>query len=310
MNNLKPINQTKLFGLDKYISELIQLYKNSKLPNKILLSGPKGLGKSTLAFHFINFILSQNEDSSYDEINFVINTENHSFKTVINGSNLNFFLIDIDLKHKSINIDQIRDLISQLNKSSLNNKPRFILIDNIEFLNTNSINALLKVLEEPSSNIYFILINNNKKILPTLLSRCINFKFSLTNQESKLIASKLLGENINEFINDDLINYYISPGNLYNLIKFGIDNDYDLKNLNLDQFLKKIIKKNHYKNNNLIKYLTFELIEFYFTKINSLISSDFFNKYHYFIKRISDTKKFNLDEESLFLEFENKILNE
>ena len=310
MNNLKPINQTKLFGLDKYISELIQLYKNSKLPNKILLSGPKGLGKSTLAFHFINFILSQNEDSSYDAINFVINAENHSFKTVINGSNLNFFLIDIDLKYKSINIDQIRDLISQLNKSSLNNKPRFILIDNIEFLNINSINALLKVLEEPSSNIYFILINNNKKILPTLLSRCINFKFSLTNQESKLIASKLLGEDINEFINDDLINYYISPGNLYNLIKFGIDNDYDLKNLKLDQFLKKIIKKNHYKNNNLIKYLTFELIEFYFTKINSLISSDFFNKYHYFIKRISDTKKFNLDEESLFLEFENKILNE
>ena len=310
MNNLKPINQTKLFGLDKYINELIQLYKNSKLPNKILLSGPKGLGKSTLAFHFINFILSQNEDSSYDAINFVINTENHSFKTVINGSNLNFFLIDIDLKHKSINIDQIRDLISQLNKSSLNNKPRFILIDNIEFLNINSINALLKVLEEPNSNIYFILINNNKKILPTLLSRCINFKFSLTNQESKLIASKLLGKNINEFINDDLINYYISPGNLYNLIKFGIDNDYDLKNLKLDQFLKKIIKKNHYKNDNLIKYLTFELIEFYFTKINSLISSDFFNKYHYFIKRISDTKKFNLDEESLFLEFENKILNE
>ncbi len=310
MNNLKPINQTKLFGLDKYINELIQLYQNRKLPNKILLSGPKGLGKSTLAFHFINFILSQNEELSYDVNNFMINTENHSFKTVINRSNLNFFLIDIDLKYKSINIDQIRDLISKLNKSSLNNKPRFILIDNIEFLNINSINALLKVLEEPSSNIYFILINNNKKILPTLLSRCINFKFSLTNQESKLIASKLLGEDINEFINDDLINYYISPGNLYNLVKFGIDNDYDLKNLKLDQFLKKLIKKNHYKNNNLIKYLTFELIEFYFTKINSLISSDLFNKYHYFIKRISDTKKFNLDEESLFLEFENKILNE
>ena len=136
MNNLKPINQTKLFGLDKYINELIQLYQNRKLPNKILLSGPKGLGKSTLAFHFINFILSQNEDSSYDAINLEINAENHSFKTVINGSNLNFFLIDIDLKYKSINIDQIRDLISQLNKSSLNNKPRFILIDNIEFLNS------------------------------------------------------------------------------------------------------------------------------------------------------------------------------
>ena len=43
---------------------------------------------------------------------------------------------------------------------------------------------LLKILEEPSPNTYFILINNNKKVLPTLLSRCINFKISLSNKEN------------------------------------------------------------------------------------------------------------------------------
>ena len=80
---------------------------------------------------------------------------------------------------KNIDINQIRDLIVKLNKSSFNNKPRFVLIDNIEYLNINSINALLKILEEPNDNIIFILINNNKKVLPTLLSRCINFKISL-----------------------------------------------------------------------------------------------------------------------------------
>ena len=79
------------------------------------------------------------------------------------------------LTKKNIDINQIRELIRSLNKSSFNEKPRFILIDNIELLNLNSINALLKTLEEPSHNIYFILINNNKKILSTLLSRCINF---------------------------------------------------------------------------------------------------------------------------------------
>ena len=78
----------------------------------------------------------------------------------------------------------IRELISNLNKSSFNEKPRFVLIDNIEYLNVNSINALLKVLEEPSFKVHFILINNNKKILPTLLSRCINFKISLSNKEN------------------------------------------------------------------------------------------------------------------------------
>ena len=79
MNNLKPINQTYLFGLHHYLKELIELDKKKSLPNKILLSGQKGLGKSTLAYHFINYILSKDEEYKYDMSNFVINRENHSF---------------------------------------------------------------------------------------------------------------------------------------------------------------------------------------------------------------------------------------
>ena len=55
---------------------------------------------------------------------------------------------------KFIDINQIRSLNINLNKSSFNNKPRFVLIDNIEFLNKNSINALLKILEEPNENVH------------------------------------------------------------------------------------------------------------------------------------------------------------
>ena len=47
MNNLNPINQTKLFGLDNYLNELIRLFNQEKYPNKILFSGQKGIGKST-----------------------------------------------------------------------------------------------------------------------------------------------------------------------------------------------------------------------------------------------------------------------
>ena len=304
-----PINQTKLFGLDKFIIELIKLDENNKLPNKILLSGQKGLGKSTLAFHFINYVLSKNEEFNYSIDNFEIHPENHSFKTLLNKSCPNFFLIDVNLENKSIDINQIRDLISNLNKSSLNNKPRFVLIDNIEFLNKSSINALLKVLEEPSINIHFILINNNKKILPTLLSRCINFKISLNNKECREICNNLLGKKIDEIINNDLINYYSTPGNIINLIKFGFDHKYDLKALRLKEFLKLIIENDHYKKDISIKYIIFDLIEFYFTKANMNMSSKIYDKYNYFLKRISDTKNFNLDEESLFIEFEDKILN-
>ena len=309
MNDIEPINQTKLFGLSHFIKELIHLYDSHKLPNRILLSGQKGLGKSTLAYHFINYVLSKDEKLKYDLDKFEINTENQSYKTVLNKSNPNLISVNIKEDNKSIEIDQIRNLISQLNKSSFNNKPRFVLIDNIEFLNVNSINALLKILEEPSSNIFFILINNNKNILATLLSRCINFKISLSNKECLEISEKLIDKHLNIILNNELINYYSTPGNIYNLIKFSEDNKYDLKRLNLKELLKIIIKNNYYKKNVLPKSLIYEFIEHYFSKINSSTTIQVHNIYQYFINRISETRKFNLDEESLFMEIEEKILN-
>ena len=309
MTNLTPINQTKLFGLGKFINELIRLYEDDNLPNKILLSGQKGQGKSTLAYHFVNYVLSKNEKFSYDLNSFEINHENQSFKTILNKSNINFHLLDINDEKKNIDINQIRELISNLNKSSFNDKPRFVLIDNIEFLNINSLNALLKILEEPSLNVFFILINNNKKILPTLLSRCINFKISLSKNENSEIIDKLLLDKHKNKINNDIINYYFTPGNIYNLIKFAEENNYDLKNMNLHVFLNTLIDNNHYKKDNRIRLFIYDLIEFYFTKLNTPTSKDIYEKYNYFMQRILNTKKFNLDEESLFIEFKHKILN-
>ena len=309
MTFIEPINQIRLFGLEKYFSEMIYLYDNYRLPSKILFSGQKGLGKSTLSYHFINYILSKDEEFPYDIKNFEINPKNHSFKTILNRSNPNLILIDIDSDKKFIDINQIRKLISNLNKSSFNNKPRFILIDNIEYLNINSVNALLKILEEPSKNTHFILINNNKKILPTLFSRCINFKITLSNQEILSIADRLLDGKLNDFINKDLISYYVSPGNIYNLSLFGKDNKYDLANINLETFLSTLIDNRHYRKDNLIRSMIFDFIELYFNKINYSFSSKISDKYSYFLKRISDTRKFNLDDETLFLEFKNNILN-
>ncbi len=309
MNDLEPLNQTKLFSLDKFISEFIKLYENGSLPNKILLSGEKGIGKSTLSLHFINYVLSKDEEFTYNINKFEINKKNRSFKTVLNKSNPNFTLIDIDQEKKKIDINKIRDLISKLNKSSFNNKPRFILIDNIEFLNINSINALLKILEEPNFNVYFILINNNKKILPTLLSRCINFRISLTHEENLHIIKQLMGKELEKLLNKDLINYYQTPGYIYNLIMFAKINNYELVNSNLKDLLKRIINENQYKKDNLSKNIILELIESYFNMINASLSPHIYETYSYFLKRISDTKRFNLDEESLFNEFNEKILN-
>ena len=240
--SLEPITQVKLFELGNDLINLVKLFETNKLPNKILLSGRKGIGKSTLAYHLINYILSKNEKKSYNLNKFEIDPENISFKLINNKTSLNFKLLDLEIDKKNINIDQIRNLINELNKSSFNSKPRIVLIDNIEFLNINSINALLKILEEPNDNIFFILINNNKKILPTLRSRCLDFKITLSNFESMNIINNLLEDNVKNFINEEFMNYYFSPGNIYKLCLFAKKNNIDLKNENLKNFLNIIIK--------------------------------------------------------------------
>ena len=295
---LEPANQVQLYGLRNEFSELVNLYNEKRFPNKILLSGQKGSGKCTLAYHLINFILSRNEEHSYDNENFLINENNKSFKLILNKSNPNFDLIDINPDKKSIEISQIRNLINNMNKSSFNSKPRFVLIDNIEYLNLNSINALLKILEEPSQNIFFLLIHNNKKILPTLKSRCLNFKISLSHDSSNKIIEKLLNSKILNLINKDLLDYYYTPGKIYNLIIFADQNNIDLKNLKLDEFLNLVIEKLYFKKDTSIKYMIYEFIELFFSKNISLNNSNF-------LKKVANTKKYNLDEETLFLEIKN-----
>ena len=93
--NLKPSENTRLFGMSFYFNEIIKLYNQELMPNKILLSGKKGLGKSTLSYHLINHFLSENEEFKYNSNKFIIDKENRSFKLLQNKSHPNFYSIDI-----------------------------------------------------------------------------------------------------------------------------------------------------------------------------------------------------------------------
>ena len=304
--NLNPQNQLNLYGVEENLRTLIALYDKGDLPSKILLTGQKGVGKCTLAYHLINYILSKDEEFSYNINEFKIYSKNRSFKLIINGTNPNFQLLDVSIDKKQINIDQIRNLLLNIKKSSFNDKPRFILIDNIEYLNKNSVNALLKDLEEPNENIYFILINNQRKLISTLKSRCLNFNISLSNETSLKVINQLMDDDIFDHVNNELINYYFTPGNIYNLNKFAIENEINLKDMKLKEFLKKMIKENYFKKDQNFKYLFYDYLELFLKNISSIDNMDY---YSYFVKKIDNLKKYNLDEESLFIEFNEKILN-
>ena len=302
-------SQQSLFGHYEIFDILKKLYLNKKLPNKIILSGEKGIGKCTLGYHLINYILSSNEDFSYDSKNYKINSENKSFKLVLNKSSPNFNLIDVEEGKKNIDINQVRKLIFNLNKSSFNSIPRVVLIDNINLLNLNAANALLKVIEEPNDNIHFILINSNTSILPTLKSRCINFKIYLSKNELIKTTNKIIDQDIYDLLNEELINYYSSPGQLLKILKASEELEIDVKNLSLKNFLSMMIKNKLYKKDKALVELIYSFIEFYFRKNVNIKNLKVLNFHNFFLKKIINTKIYNLDEESLFVEFEDRILN-
>ena len=308
----KSIEQLNLFSMDKYINDLIHLYENKKLPNKIILSGESGIGKSVLAFHLINYIFSKNEDYTYDKNNFTINESNKSFNLVKNNSHPNFYFSYIDEDKKSISVNEIRDIISFCNKSSFNNCEKIILIDNIEYLNKNASNALLKILEEPNEKVIFILIKDSAKFLiKTINSRCINFNINLNHTQKEFILNNILENDFYENLNVDFKNFYFSPGDFVNLYHLFVNNNIEYKSTIeqlLDYIIKnKIYKKDHFINNNM--NLFFEL---YFSKKFFMYKNNIsaFNNYKFFTKELNDIYKYNLDLESVLIRFEKICINE
>ncbi len=308
---LNPSNNEFLFGYNELFLELKKLYDKKILPNKIMFSGIRGIGKATFAYHLTNYIFSQKEENKYDYINNKILENNYSFNLVKKNTHPNFFLISSDEGKANIQISKIREMISFSYKSSFNDDCKIIFIDNVEDLSINSINALLKIIEEPNSKIYFFLIYDNKiNILDTLKSRCIKFNLFLNSETKNKIVNKLITTNFYDNLNNDFKNNYNSPGDIFLLNNFFAENNIDL-NISIDDFLKMIIDKSLYKKNFYIKNNLSYFLELYFNKKISYIKSKdkIFYLYKYFLSKIYDSNKYNLDIENVLIEFNGKILN-
>ena len=285
----------KLIGHEFVFNELIGLYRNNNLPNKILLSGKKGIGKSLLANQLVNYIYSKNDSNLFIE----------------NNSNPNIFKIYKEKDKKYIEISKIREMIQFQNRSSFNNKIRSIIIDDLEYLTINSTNALLKSVEEPNENILFILINNSAgKILDTLRSRCIEFKLLLKYNEIKKIVDIYFNDEIYLKIPKDFKIYYNSPSFLIGLIEFLNENCVDFINFTIENFIIDLIKNKYYLKNQFIFDHLNVFVELYFYKNINRSKKIPYKIKEYFYLKLSQIKKYNLDLETFFLEFEEKLLSE
>ena len=114
-----------------------------------------------------------------------------------------------------------------------------------------------------------------------------------------------------DLINHELFTNYNTPGDLINLLDFANERKINLKKYSLVEFLTLLIDNSYYKKNKTIKDLLLNFIELFFLKKYNITDNKnpVFNNYHEFLLKINNTNKFNLDYESLFLEFKSKILN-
>ena len=312
---IEPRNQLNLYGYDNYFHSFKNLHGKNKLPSVILLSGPKGLGKSTFAYHFVNFLLSHGEENEYSFKNFKINTDNRTFKLIQNGTHPNFFLLKNILPGANIKIDQTRNLLKYLNKTTYSKGIKIVLLDNAEYLNLNASNALLKSLEEPSENTtFFIIHNDSSKILDTIKSRCTEFKFFFSTLDKKNIFNKI-AENYQLDFNDvnlDRFLYYDTPGNFLKYLIILKDSNLDISKDHLSCILFFMELYRSEKNPELLNFITLFIENFY----NELSLNNSTNINHYYNNRnkilylISDMNKFHLNKKDLLFTIDNILKDE
>jgi DNA polymerase-3 subunit delta' len=310
-----PNKQEKLFSYEQYFKLFTKLYKNNLLPNNILLSGQPGLGKSTFAYHFINSILSNKEDYSYDFMNFTINPLNRSFRLINNQYHPNFYLIENFVDKQSISIKQVKDMINYLNKTNYEKNIKFILIDNAEYLNLHSVNALLKIIEEHNLNTFVIIIHNSSiKLVETLKSRCIEFKIFFSNQERQIILENLLKYydlKININLLEKIKSFYDSPGIILNLVKLINEAAIDLGDPNLinviSNLMEYILRNKNNANLNLLQN-TIELFFFQELKKTNNKSKISLN-YSKVLESLNSFRKYNIDMNNTFYEMKENIVH-
>ena len=294
-----------LVGHKKNFNFFKDLILKDMLPKVIMLSGEKGIGKATLINHIMHFYF---EKKNYDENNNKILKRTHFTELYENDSFSNIIYLK-GSEFKNTKIEDIRILKSNLLKTTLNNDKRFIIFDDVENFNINSLNALLKLIEEPGANNYFILINNKTKpLLETIKSRSLEIKIILDEESRKKIISFLL-KNFEQKIslNEDLV--ATTPGNF---VKFNYviqTNKIKIEDNFLDN-LEKLLKLYKKEKNLFFKDLILFLFDYYFQidRSKRIFSNDkLIEKRTLIVKNINNFFLYNLSQSALLSSIKNNI---
>jgi DNA polymerase III delta prime subunit len=304
-----PFQSTKLISLDRYFDEMISIYEAGNFPKVLMLNGKKGIGKFTLVLHFLNYIYSMKETNHYNYKEKSINTDSNFYKSILKQTCSDVIFLKAE-EGKNIKIDDIRNLKNVLSRSSLSDNVRFTVIDEVEFLNSNSANALLKTLEEPSFNNYFIVINNQQAdLIETISSRCLRNNIYLNFEKQMKVINYFVEKEKIDILIDDTKN--LTPGQLfkYNFLfeKYKLDN-----NENIFLKLSKLLYAYKKDKNKTLIYMSIFFIDnfFYHLLDEHTDKTDFLlNHKSIIVNKINDFILYNLNIGSVLNSIELKLKN-
>lgn len=172
MSEAEPRQSEKLYGHGEALAKMLADWREGTLAHGWLISGAKGTGKATLAYHFARAVLS-GEDPEY------ITSEHKVFRRVVAGSHADLLVVEPkfdekkDEKAREISVEQAREIAQFLSLTPGESAWRVVIIDAVDQLNVAGANAILKILEEPPKQSVILLISHNPgRLLPTIRSRC------------------------------------------------------------------------------------------------------------------------------------------
>ena len=180
-----PCETEHLFGHDGACAQVLDAFNGDRMHHAWMLTGPKGIGKASLAYHISRFLLAAEPagDSLFGTpppaTSLSVPADHPVARRIKAGSEPGLCILRRPVDDKTgklktvIPVDTVRELRRFFGLSAGGNGRRVVIVDCIDEMNANAANALLKVLEEPPQDAVLLLVTHQpSRILPTIRSRC------------------------------------------------------------------------------------------------------------------------------------------
>lgn len=189
---MTPRENTALIGHASACALIEGALAEGRMHHAWLITGSKGIGKATLAYHIARTLLGGGEGAQ---------------RRIATGAHPDLLVIEPEFDEKKqeqkteIRVEQVREVGAFLSLTPAESAWRVVIVDSADALNANGANALLKLLEEPPARAVLLLISHTPaRLLPTIRSRCRQLRLSpLSPQEFSRIAGE--GEDAEVYYN-------------------------------------------------------------------------------------------------------------